>query len=282
MNSPAAPTLSLNTGIVMPQLGFGTWPLEHHDAERAVITALHAGYRLIDTASSYGNERAVGRAIRHSGLPREDTFVTTKLHGEDHGFSATLRAFDVSLDELGLDYLDLYLIHWPLPGRDLYVDTWRAFRKLLDSGRVRAIGVSNFKPAHIDRLITETGITPSVNQIQLHPQTTQPELRTYHEAKGIVTESWSPLDRSGGLLSAPVIRDLAENYGRSPAQIVLRWHIELGLVTIPNSSNRTRIHRNIEIFDFDLSPNEVRAISALDKGDRRPVDSDVTQPGLHT
>ncbi|MFJ8015045.1 aldo/keto reductase [Streptomyces sp. NPDC096339] len=282
MNAPTAPTLSLNTGIVMPQLGFGTWPLEHHDAEDAVTTALHAGYRLIDTASSYGNERAVGRAIRHSDLPREDIFVTTKLHGVDHGFSAALRAFDMSLDELGLDYLDLYLIHWPVPGKDLYVDTWRAFKTLLDSGRVRAIGVSNFKPAHIDRLIAETGVTPSVNQIQLHPQTTQPSLRAYHEAKAIVTESWSPLDRSGTLLSTSVIRDLAESYDRSPAQIVLRWHIELGLVTIPNSSNRTRIHRNIEIFDFHLSPDEVRAISALDKGDRQPIDSDVTQPGLHS
>ncbi|MEH0441502.1 aldo/keto reductase [Streptomyces scabiei] len=280
MNAPAAPTLSLNTGITMPRLGFGTWPLEDIAAERAVITAIHAGYRLIDTASSYGNEDAVGRAIRHSGLPREDAFVTTKLHGEDHGFNATLRAFDASLDELKLDYLDLYLIHWPLPSRDLYVDTWRAFGKLRDEGRVRAIGVSNFKPAHIDRLISETGIMPSVNQIQLHPQTTQPELRAYHEFKGIVTESWSPLDRSSGLLSTPVIRDLAANYGKSPAQIVLRWHIELGLATIPNSSRQSRIQRNIDIFDFSLTPAEVRAISALDRGNRPPVDSDVTQPGL--
>ncbi|MBZ9641405.1 aldo/keto reductase [Streptomyces sp. PSKA30] len=280
MNSPAAPTLTLNNRVVMPRLGLGTWPLEDRDAEHAVVTALHHGYRLIDTASSYGNEHAVGRGIRASGLRRKDVFVTTKLHGEDHGYDSALRAFETSLTELNLDYLDLYLIHWPVPSKGLFVDTWRALQKLMAEGLVRAIGVSNFKPAHIERLIDETGITPAVNQVQLHPQTTQRELRAYHRTKGIVTESWSPLGQGSDLLDAPEIHEIAAKRRKSPGQIVLRWHMELGLIAIPKSGNSSRIAANIDIFDFTLTAGEVDALSALDTGAKPPVDSDVTQPGL--
>ncbi|MFJ2202696.1 aldo/keto reductase [Streptomyces violaceusniger] len=280
MNAPAAPTLTLNNGVVIPRLGLGTWPLDGRDAEHAVVTALNHGYRLIDTASSYGNERAVGRGIRASGLRRKDVFVTTKLHGEDHGYDSALRAFETSLTELNFDYVDLYLIHWPVPSKGLFVDTWRALQKLMADGQVRAIGVSNFKPAHIERLIDETGVTPAVNQIQLHPQTTQRELRAYHRTRGIVTESWSPLGQGSDLLDAPEIHEIAARRRRSPGQIVLRWHMELGLIAIPKSGNPSRIAANIDIFDFTLTAGEVDTLSALDTGAKPPVDSDVTQPGL--
>ncbi|MFJ3802609.1 aldo/keto reductase [Streptomyces sp. NPDC090088] len=280
MTSAASPVLTLNNGVTMPQLGLGTWPLKGTDAQHAVSAALTDGYRLIDTAAVYGNEDAVGRGIRESGLDRQDVFVTTKLHGVSHGYDHALRALDASLAELGLDYVDLFLIHWPLPAQDLYVPTWRAFAKALADGHARAIGVSNFKPSHLDRLIDETGTVPAVNQIQLSPLTAQAGLRQYHRGHGILTQSWSPLGKGTDLLVHPVITGLAAKYGRTAGQIVLRWHIELGLSAVPKSGNTERIKGNIDIFDFTLAPHEVEAITALDTGAHQPADSDAVQPGL--
>ncbi|MFD9667819.1 aldo/keto reductase [Rhodococcus sp. NPDC059968] len=274
MTVASAPTVNLSGSVSMPRLGLGTWPMKDAEAERAVESALTQGYRLVDTAAAYGNEAAVGRGVRQSGLPREEVFVTTKLHNCDHGYDNALRAFDRSSDELGLDYLDLYLIHWPMPFLDRYVETWRALAKLQEDGRIRAIGVSNFKPAHLDRLIAETGIVPAVNQIELNPRTNRPEERAYHREQGIVTESWSPLGPGTDLLEIPAITDLARKYGKQPGQVVLRWHMDLGLVATPKSANPGRIAANIDVFDFALTADEVDSITALDTGSVPPVDSD--------
>ncbi|MFC9836350.1 aldo/keto reductase [Rhodococcus sp. NPDC127530] len=274
MTVASAPTVNLSGSVSMPRLGLGTWPMKDAEAERAVESALTQGYRLVDTAAAYGNEAAVGRGVRQSGLPREEVFVTTKLHNCDHGYDNALRAFDRSSDELGLDYLDLYLIHWPMPFLDRYVETWRALAKLQEDGRIRAIGVSNFKPAHLDRLIAETGIVPAVNQIELNPRTNRPEERAYHREQGIVTESWSPLGPGTDLLEIPAITDLAREYGKQPGQVVLRWHMDLGLVATPKSANPGRIAANIDVFDFALTADEVDSITALDTGSVPPVDSD--------
>jgi len=274
VTSPAAPTLTLSNGVAIPQLGLGTWPLSDREAEKAVSTAIAAGYRLIDTAAIYGNEAGVGNGIAAAGVPREEIFLTTKLRGAAHGYDATLRAFDASAQRLGLDYVDLYLIHWPLPTKDLYVDTWRAFTRLLEKGRVRAIGVSNFKQHHIDRLLDETGVAPALNQIELHPGVARSAMRAYHEAHGIVTESYSPLGKGTSLLREQVILDLAERHGRTPAQIVLRWHIQLDLVAIPKSGDPARIRQNIDIFDFSLSAEDMSALASLDAGERAAIDSE--------
>jgi len=270
-----APTIPLLHGTTIPQLGFGTSPMDDATAERAVATAIEAGYRLVDTAENYANERGVGRGLRASGVPREELFVTTKFNKRWHGVELAAEAFQRSADRLGLDYIDLLLIHWPNPRQDRYVQAWQGLANLLEQGRVRAIGVSNFKPSHLERIIAETGVVPDVNQIQLSPSVTRADARAYHAERGIVTESWSPLGGGGAdELRHPVVIELAERYGRTPAQIVLRWHIELGLVAIPKSATPERIRQNIEIFDFSLTPADVAAISALDQGEAAAVDSD--------
>lgn len=260
------PTITLNNGVEMPQLGFGVFQVPNDETEAAVTAALETGYRSIDTAKLYGNEEGVGAAIAKSGLPRDELFVTTKLWNNDQGYDSTLRAFDASLRRLGLERLDLYLIHWPTPRRDTYVDTWRAFEKLLADGRVRAIGVSNFQPAHLTRVIDETGTVPAVNQVELHPYLTQDAVRAADAEHGIATEAWSPLAKGGELLADPAVTSLASQYGRTAAQIVIRWHLQLGNVVIPKSATPARIRENFEVFDFELTADDMAALSSLDRG----------------
>lgn len=262
------PPIILNNGVEMPQLGFGVWQVPDAEAEKAVATALEAGYRSIDTAAIYGNEEGTGKAVAASGIAREKLFVTTKLWNADHGYDAALRAFDASLDKLGLDYLDLYLIHWPLPSKDSYVDTYKALEKIYADGRAKAIGVSNFLPEHLERLLGETSIIPAVNQIELHPHLQQRAAREFHAEQGIATEAWSPLGQGKGLLEVPAIVAIAQKHGRTPAQIVLRWHVQLGNVVIPKSVTPSRIVENIAVFDFELDVEDIAAISALNE-DRR-------------
>jgi len=262
------PTITLNNGIEMPQLGYGVWQIPDEEAAQAVGTALAAGYRSIDTAAVYGNEEGVGRGIAESGIAREDLFITTKLWNEKQGYDSTLKAFDRSLHKLKLDYVDLYLIHWPLPARDLYIETWRAFEKLYADGLIKAIGVSNFLPEHLDRLLAASDVVPAVNQIELHPYLQQSALRTYDREHGIATEAWSPLAKGNELLQDPVLTSLGERHGKSPAQIVLRWHIQLGNIVIPKSVTPARIRENMEIFDFELSPEEMAQIATLNTNTR--------------
>ncbi|MEU8483964.1 aldo/keto reductase [Streptomyces sp. NPDC048641] len=262
------PPIILNNGVEMPQLGFGVWQVPDAEAETAVATALEAGYRSIDTAAIYGNEEGTGKAIAASGIARDQLFVTTKLWNADQGYDATLRAFDASLDKLGLDYLDLYLIHWPLPSKDSYVDTYKAFEKIYADGRAKAIGVSNFLPEHLERLLGETSIIPAVNQIELHPHLQQRAAREFHAEQGIATEAWSPLGQGKGLLEVPAIVAIAQKHGRTPAQVVLRWHVQLGNVVIPKSVTPSRIVENIDVFGFELDVEDIAAISALNE-DRR-------------
>jgi 2,5-diketo-D-gluconate reductase A len=266
--SSKVPAITLNNGVPMPQLGFGVWQVSDDEAERAVATALEAGYRSIDTAAFYANEEGTGRAIAASGLPREDVFVTTKLWNTDHGYDAALRAFDLSLDKLGMDYVDLYLIHWPAPGQDLYVETYKAFEKIHADGRARTIGVSNFLPEHLERLTAETSVVPAVNQIELHPQLQQHTARERNAGLGIATEAWSPLGQGKGLLDVPAIVAVAQKHNRTPAQVVLRWHIQLGNIVIPKSVTPSRIRENIEVFDFSLDAEDLAAIGALDENRR--------------
>ncbi|MXM67974.1 aldo/keto reductase [Streptomyces sp. HUCO-GS316] len=263
--SSKVPPIILNNGVEMPQLGFGVWQVPDDEAERAVATALETGYRSIDTAAIYGNEEGTGKAVAASGIPREDIFVTTKLWNSDQGYDSTLRAFDASLDKLGLEYVDLYLIHWPVPSKDKYVDTYKAFEKLLADSRARAIGVSNFLPEHLERLIGETSVIPAVNQIELHPRLQQLAAREYHAEQGIATEAWSPLGSGKGLLEVPAIVAIAQKHGRSPAQVMLRWHLQLGNIVIPKSVTPSRIKENIEVFDFSLDAEDLAAISALNE-----------------
>lgn len=262
------PPIILNNGMEMPQLGFGVWQVPDDEAATTVGLALEAGYRSIDTAAAYGNEGGTGKALAASGLAREDLFVTTKLQNSDQGYDATLRAFDASVAALGLDHVDLYLIHWPTPARDLYVDTYRAFEKLLADGRVRSLGVSNFTPAHLERLIDATSVIPAVNQIELHPQLQQRAAREFHAEQGIATEAWSPLGQGKGLLEVPALLAIAQKHGRSAAQVVLRWHVQLGNVVIPKSVTPTRIKENIDVFSFELDDEDMAAIGALNE-DRR-------------
>ena len=259
------PTVRLNNDVQMPRLGFGVYKIADGEAEQVIHTALEAGYRSIDTATLYHNERGVGAAVRSSGLPRSDLFVTTKLWNTEHGYDSALRAFDRSLSELGLDYVDLYLIHWPVPEQDRYVETWRALEKILADGRARAIGVSNFQVPHLERLLAETDVVPAVNQIELHPNLQQARLRAFDTDHGIVTESWSPLAR-GRLLEHEVLTTIARKHGKTPAQVVLRWHIEMGLVAIPKSATPQRIRENIDIFDFELDAQDIAGIATLEAG----------------
>ncbi|MFF1450051.1 aldo/keto reductase [Streptomyces sp. NPDC058274] len=252
----------------MPQLGFGVWQVPDDEAEQAVATALEAGYRSIDTAAIYGNEEGTGKAIASSGVPRADLFVTTKLWNGDQGYDSTLRAFDASLDKLGLEYVDLYLIHWPLPSKGAYVDTYKAFEKLYADGRAKAIGVSNFLPDHLEQLLKATSVVPAVNQIELHPHLQQQAAREFHAEHGIATEAWSPLGSGKGLLEVPAIVAIARKHERTPAQVVLRWHLQLGNIVIPKSVTPSRIKENIEVFDFALDDEDISAISALNE-DRR-------------
>jgi len=273
------PTLRLNNGVEMPQLGFGVFLVPADEVVEPVRSALDAGYRLIDTAKLYGNEEGVGRAIRESGIPRDEVFVTTKVWNSDHGYDSTLRAFDESQKLLGLDVVDLYLIHWPTPARDLYLETWRALEQLYADGRVRAIGVSNFTLAHLQRLLGETTVVPAVNQVELHPGFTQDQLRDFHGQHGIVTESWSPLGRGHGLLDNPAVTSVADAHGKTPAQIVLRWHLQLGCVVIPKSTRSARIVENIDVFDIELTDAEMATFSALTEPGRIGPDPDTFNGG---
>ncbi|MGC7095486.1 aldo/keto reductase [Amycolatopsis lurida] len=268
------PTVTLNNGVVMPQLGYGVFQVPDAETAAAVTSALEAGYRSIDTATVYGNERGVGQALADSGIKREDLFVTTKLWNSDQGYDQALRAFDASAERLGLDYLDLYLIHWPTPERGLYAGTWRALEKLHADGRVRAIGVSNFQPSHLDELARTSSVVPAVNQVEVHPYLQQAEVREYDEKHGIATEAWSPLAKGGDLLADPVVRELAGKHDRTPAQVVLRWHLQLGNVVIPKSVTPARIRENLAVFDFTLAEEDLNALATLDRGHRTGPDPD--------
>lgn len=270
----SAPTILLNNGKTIPQIGFGTSPLNDTEVAPLVVAAIETGYRHIDTAYRYNNEKGVGQGIRDSGIERESLFVTTKLDGQFQGDDRAISGLNESLQRLGLDYVDLLLIHWPLPQRDEYISTWKTFEKLVAAGKAKSIGLSNFKPAHIDRLLAEASIRPTINQIQLNPRVTRPEQRAYNTKQGIVTEAWSPLGAGNDLLENPTLAAIGAKYGKTRGQVVLRWHIELGVVAIPRSSNPDRIAQNIDIFDFELASDEIDAISALDTGEEQGVDSD--------
>ena len=263
---PAVPSLRMNNDLEIPQLGFGVAGVPPEETKHAVAEALKAGYRLIDTAQGYRNEEGVGAAIAESDVPRDELFITTKL--TKHGYDKTLTAFDGSMRKLGLDVLDLFLIHWPLPMFDQYVETWRAFERLLADGRVRSIGVSNFEIPHLQRLLAETDVTPAVNQVELHPEFPQEELRTFHDEHGTLTESWGPLGQGKGLLENPEIVEVARRKSRTPAQVVLRWHVQLGCVVIPKSVHPARIRENIDLFDFELDDADMAEIAGVRTGQR--------------
>ncbi|MBX3100615.1 MAG: aldo/keto reductase [Salinibacterium sp.] len=267
------PSLLLNDGNSIPQVGFGTWPLTGEDAAAAVSAALEVGYRHVDTARKYNNEGSVGEGIRRSGVDRADIYITTKLDGEFQGDDRAIEGLRGSLELLGTDYVDLLLIHWPLPGRGEFVSTWRTFERLRAEGLARSIGVSNFTPAHLDILLAETDVVPAINQIQLSPVIQRREQRAYNEAHGIVTESWSPIM---GVLDEAVVKEVAEKHGRTPAQVVLRWHVQNELVVIPKSVDPSRMAENLDIFDFSLDPGDLAKLDTLDGGPDAGVDSDTT------
>ena len=263
----AVPSIPLHDGVAIPQLGLGTARIPDEETRRIVGEALDVGYRFVDTAASYENERGVGQGIADSGLPREQVFVSTKLRGRDQGYDSAKRALRDSLDRLGLEYVDLYLIHWPLPRLDRYVESWLAMEELLAEGLTRAIGVSNFLPEHLDRLAAASSTVPAVNQIECHPRDPQLEQRADDARRGIVTESWSPL-ANGELLAQPVLAEIGARHGRTPAQVVLRWHVQQGLVTFPKASSRGRLVENLDVYGFELTDEDVAGIATLADGTR--------------
>ena len=272
------PELELNSGAKMPQLGFGTWQIPPADAVVAVAEAMRRGYRSIDTAAAYENEREVGQAIATSGIPREEVFLTTKLWNADQGRGSTRRALEASLERLGLDYVDLYLMHWPVPAKGLYVESWLEMQELREEGLVRSIGVSNFNPSHLDRLAAESDTIPAVNQVEIHPYFQQPELRRANAERGILTEDWSPL-AEGRPFGEVAVVNAAEAHGKSPAQVVLRWHLQLGSVVIPKSVTPERIAENLDVLDFALSDEDMGAIAELDRGERTGADPETFSLG---
>ncbi|MFJ6654013.1 aldo/keto reductase [Microbacterium sp. NPDC091313] len=273
MSALPIPWIELADGHRIPQLGVGTYKVPAERTAALVADALQLGYRHLDTATLYGNEREVGEGLRRSGVARDEVFVTTKVWNDDHGYDATLRAFDASAARLGLDEVDLYLIHWPIPSRDLYVPTWRALVRLAEEGRARSIGVSNFSPAPIQRLADEAGVWPVIDQVELHPRFPQYELQSWNSAHGIVTESWAPLAR-GGLLEDPALVALAGRLGRTPAQVVIRWHLERGLVLFPKTTSTARLRENADVFDIALDDDALAVLAGLETGERTGRDPD--------
>jgi 2,5-diketo-D-gluconate reductase A len=255
--------IRLNDGVDIPQIGLGVWQIDNAEAPKAVRAAIEAGYRSIDTAAIYGNEEGVAAGIRAAGVPREQLFITTKLWNDRHGAKNALKAFDESLKKLQLEYVDLYLVHWPTPRANRYVETWRALQEIKASGRAKSVGVSNFKVAHLERIIGETGIVPAINQIELHPRFQQKEQRAFHARHKIVTEAWSPLGQ-GRAMKDPLIAGIAQKHGRTPAQVTLRWHIQNGLVAIPKSVTPSRIAENFDVFNFELTQEDMAKIATLD------------------
>jgi 2,5-diketo-D-gluconate reductase A len=267
------PTITLNNGVEIPQLGFGVFQIEPEKTRDATLAALEVGYRHIDTAEMYGNEKEVGEAVRASGIDRGEIFVTSKLNNGFHAYDDALGAFDQSLKDLDIDYLDLFLVHWPLPGVGDYVETWKAMEKMYESGRVKAIGVSNFQPHHLRRIHGETSVTPAVNQIEVHPYFTNDEVRAFNSEHGIATEAWSPIAQ-GNVLQDETVTRIAGNLGRTPAQVTLRWHIQRGDIVFPKSVTRSRVEENFQLFDFELSGEDMTAITALDRDGRQGPNPD--------
>jgi 2,5-diketo-D-gluconate reductase A len=267
------PDITLNNGVRIPQLGFGTFQIPPDKTRETTLAALETGYRHIDTAELYANEKGVGQAVRDSGLDRADIFVTSKLNNRAHARDDALRAFDTTMDELGLDYLDLFLIHWPLPGRGDFVETWKAMEEIHRSGRAKSIGVSNFQPAHLRRLLQDSDVVPAVNQIEVHPYLTQDDVRAFGAEQGIATEAWSPIAQ-GKVLDDPTIGRIASAVGKSPAQVTLRWHLQRGDIVFPKSSTRKRIEENFDLFDFELSEADIEEITALNRDERTGPDPD--------
>ncbi|SEG89154.1 2,5-diketo-D-gluconate reductase A [Actinacidiphila yanglinensis] len=272
-SAPTIPDITLNNGVAIPQLGFGVFQIDPKDTEAAVLAALETGYRHIDTAEMYGNEKEVGRALRASGLDRSDVFVTSKLNNGYHAYGDALAAFSRSLGDLAMEYLDLFLVHWPMPAVGDYTETWRAMEEIYRSGRVKAIGVSNFQIGHLDRLFQETSVVPAVNQIEVHPYLAQDELRAFGADHGIATEAWSPIAQ-GKVLDNAVIKAIATRVERTPAQVTLRWHIQRGDIVFPKSVTRSRVEENIRLFDFELTRDDMAQITALDRGERIGPDPD--------
>ncbi len=268
VTSAGAPRRTMADGAAIPVLGLGTWPLDDDGAFEVVEDALRAGYRLVDTAANYGNETGVGRAIRESDVPRDEVFLTTKLPGRQHGRSEALAGLDESLARLGLDYVDLYLIHWPVPTIGRYVETWEALVELRSQGKARSIGVSNFTPAQIDEVVERTGVVPAVNQVELHPEFSQAELRAWHHERGIVTESYSPLGPDTDVLRHPGIAEVAAAHGRTPAQAILRWHVQIGAVPIPKSADPARLRQNLAVFDFELDDVQMAVLDGVNQENR--------------